>query len=166
MAKRQVFFSFEYLKDNWRAAQVRNMGKVDNSSTFSDNDWEEVKEKTDAKIKEWIDSQLAKRSCLVVLIGATTSGRKWINYEIETAYKLHKGIVGIYIHGLKDRYGNQTTQGSNPFYQIYVGNYSERLSNFVTCYQPPHITSTYVYDDINENIEQLIEDAIAAVGTY
>lgn len=59
MAKRQVFFSFEYNKDAWRASQVRNMGKVDNSSTFSDNDWEEVKEKTDAKIKEWIDNQMA-----------------------------------------------------------------------------------------------------------
>ena len=52
MAKRQVFFSFEFNKDAWRASQVRNMGKVDDSSTFSDNDWEEVKEKTDAKIKE------------------------------------------------------------------------------------------------------------------
>lgn len=97
MAKRQVFFSFEYNKDAWRASQVRNMGKVDNSSTFSDNDWEEVKEKTDAKIREWIDNQMAKRSCLVVLIGATTSGRKWINYEIEKAYELNKGIVGIYM---------------------------------------------------------------------
>ena len=54
MAKRQVFFSFEYNKDSWRASQVRNMGKVDSNSTFSDNDWEAVKEKSDAKIKEWI----------------------------------------------------------------------------------------------------------------
>ena len=51
MAKRQVFFSFEYNKDAWRVSQVRNMGKVDNSSTFSDNDWEEVKEKTDARLE-------------------------------------------------------------------------------------------------------------------
>src|SRR5574344_1360687 len=130
--KRQVFFSFEYLKDNWRASQVRNMGKVDNSSTFSDNDWEEEKSNTDAKIKEWIDAQMAKRSCLVVLIGATTSGRKWINYEIQKAYELGKGIVGIYIHGLKDSDGNQTTKGSNPFYQIYIGEESKRLSNYVT----------------------------------
>ena len=75
MAKRRVFFSFEYNKDNWRANQVRNMGKVDGWSTFSGNDWEEVKSKTDAKIKDWIDSQMAQRSCLVVLIGASTSGR-------------------------------------------------------------------------------------------
>ena len=68
MAKRQVFFSFEYNKDSWRASQVRNMGKVDESSTFSDNDWEEVKEKSDDKIKKWIDEQLKMRSCLVVLV--------------------------------------------------------------------------------------------------
>ena len=42
MAKRQVFFSFEYGKDVWRASQVRNMGKVSDSSTFLDNDWEEA----------------------------------------------------------------------------------------------------------------------------
>lgn len=166
MAKRQVFFSFEYNKDNWRASQVRNMGKVDESSTFSDNDWEEVKEKSDTKIKEWIDEQMAMRSCLVVLIGATTSGRKWINYEIEKAYELHKGIVGIYIHGLKDHNGNQSSKGNNPFYQIYIGSDNERLSKYVTCYDPPHSSSTYVYEDIEENIEQLIEDAIDAKGTY
>lgn len=166
MAKRQVFFSFEYNKDAWRASQVRNMGKVDNSSTFSDNDWEEVKSKKDSDIEKWIDEQIAKRSCLVVLIGKSTSGRKWINYEIEKAYELNKGIVGIYIHNLKDSDGNQTTKGSNPFYQFYIGDENNRLSKYVTCYEPPHSTSTYVYNDIKENIEKLIEDAITASGTY
>lgn len=166
MAKRQVFFCFEYKKDCWRAGQVRNMGKVDNSSTFSDNDWEEVKEKSDTKIKEWIDAQMAKRSCLVVLIGATTSGRKWINYEIEKAYELKKGIVGIYIHNLEDSDGKQATKGSNPFYNILIGKDKERLSKYVTCYDPPYKTSKYVYNDISENIEQLIEDAIANKDNY
>ena len=83
--KRQVFFSFHYSNDNWRASQVRNMGIVSGDSTFSDNDWEEVKLKSDAMIKLWIDSQMAKRSCVVVLIGEKTAGRKWINYEIEKA---------------------------------------------------------------------------------
>ncbi|AKN29957.1 TIR-like domain protein [Clostridium carboxidivorans P7] len=166
MAKRQVFFSFEYNKDCWRAGQVRNMGKVDDSSTFSDNDWEEVKEKTDTKIKEWIDTQMSKRSCLVVLIGETTSGRKWINYEIEKAYELKKGIVGIYIHNLKDKDGNQTSKGNNPFYQIYIGEKNERLSKYVTCFDSGYQSSKYVYDDISENIQQLIEDAIENSGDY
>ena len=30
---------------------VRNMGKVDNSSTFSDNDWEEVRRKSNKDIE-------------------------------------------------------------------------------------------------------------------
>lgn len=145
---------------------MRNMGKVDNSSTFSDNDWEEIKEKSDTKIKEWIDTQMAKRSCLVVLIGATTSGRKWINYEIEKAYELKKGIVGIHIYGLEDSAGKQTTKGSNPFYNILIGKDKERLSKYVTCFDPPHTSSKYVYNDISENIEQLIEDAIANKGNY
>ena len=165
MAKRQVFFSFHYDKDNWRAGQVRNMGKVSENSTFSDNDWEEVKEKTDTKIKEWIDEQLAKRSCLVVLIGSNTSGRKWITYEIEKAYSLGKGIVGIYIHNLKDSDGNQSTKGSNPFYNI-LNKDGKRLSGFVTAHEPPYSTSTKVYENIEENIEQLIENAIAQKDDY
>ena len=86
MPKRQVFFSFEYDKDNWRAGQVRNMGKVSNDSTFSDNDWESVKKDSETAIQRWINAEMAKRSCIVVLIGSTTSTRKWVKYEIEKAY--------------------------------------------------------------------------------
>lgn len=163
--KRQVFFSFEYVKDNWRASQVRNMGKVSDESTFSDNDWEEVKEKTDAKIKEWIENQLQKRSCVVVLIGATTSTRKWVKYEIEKAYEMKKGIVGIYVNKLKDKDSNQTEKGSNPFYNILTDN-GERLSKYVECFDSVYQTSKYVYDDISNNIEGLIERAIDKSGTY
>ncbi len=103
--------------------QVRlgTWGRLMADQLSQNNDWEEVKQKSDAKIKEWIDTQMAMRSCLVVLIGATTSGRKWIDYEIKKAYELNKGIVGIHIHNLKDKNGNQTTKGSNPFYHIYIG---------------------------------------------
>lgn len=158
MAKRQVFFSFHYSNDSWRASQVRNMGKVDNSSTFSDNDWEEVKEKTDTKIKEWIDEQLNKRSCLVVLIGEKTANRKWINYEIKKAYELNKGIVGIYIHKLKNSLGEQDKKGDNPF--DYLTLEGEKISKYIKCFESSYSTSTYVYDDIKENIEDLIEYGI------
>lgn len=158
MAKRQVFFSFHYDNDSWRASQVRNMGKVDDSSTFSDNDWEEVKEKTDSKIKEWIDEQLNKRSCLVVLIGAKTANRKWINYEIKKAYELNKGIVGIYVHKLKNSLGKQDNKGNNPFDYLTLD--GEKISKYVKCFESSYSTSTYVYDDIKKNIEDLIEYGI------
>lgn len=165
MPKRQVFFSFEYDKDNWRAGQVRNMGKVSNDSTFSDNDWESVKKDSDPAIKRWIDAEMAKRSCIVVLIGSTTSTRKWVKYEIEKAYELGKGIVGIYVHGLKDKDGNQTTKGANPFFNILT-NDGHRLSNYVTAYDTNYVTSKCVYNDIEEHISDLIEDAIANAGKY
>ena len=45
------------------------------------------------EIKKWIDDQMAMRSCIVVLIGKTTSSRKWVKYEIEKAYELNKDKV-------------------------------------------------------------------------
>ena len=165
MVKRQIFFSFHFDMDHWRAGQVRNMGKVSESSTFSDNDWEEVKLKSDTVIKKWINDQMQMRSCLIVLIGTQTSRRKWITYEIEKAYELGKGIVGIYIHNLKDEKSNQTTKGSNPFFNI-LNKDGMRLSNFVTAYDPQYSISNKVYEDIENNMEQLIEDAIATKGTY
>ncbi len=165
MAKRQVFFSFYYDDDSWRAGQVRNMGKVSDDSTFSDNDWEEVKTKSESTIKQWIDDQLKMRSCLVVLIGTHTSSRKWVKYEIEQAYKMGKGIVGIKVHKLKDKYGDQSAEGANPFYSILTDD-GTRLSNHVEIFDSTYVTSKYVYDDIAENITDLIEDAIAKAGTY
>lgn len=159
MVKHQVFFSFEYNKDNWRASQVKEMGVVSSSSTFSSNDWEEVKQKNDAAIKKWIDDQMAMRACLVVLVGKTTSSRKWIKYEIEHAMSLNKGIVGIYIHGLKDILGNQTTKGANPFYNVQTIN-GDRLSKYVQCYDTDYSTSKYVYSDIEKNLPGLIDEAI------
>ena len=67
---------------------------------------------------------------------------------------------------MKDEDGNQTTKGNNPFYNILIGKNRERLSKYVECYESPYLTSKYIYDDIKNNIEQLIEDAIDNAGTY
>lgn len=71
---RRVFYSFHYEQDNWRAAQVRNMGIVEGNVPLSDNDWEQIKKKGDKAIKQWIDDQLAGRSCTIVLIGEKQQG--------------------------------------------------------------------------------------------
>jgi hypothetical protein len=56
----------------------------------------------------------------VVLIGPATAGRKWINYEINKAWTDNKGVVGIHIHNLKDRFGNQSAKGANPFHMFMI----------------------------------------------
>jgi hypothetical protein len=88
MAKRQVFYSFHYAKDAWRASQVRNIGVVDGNQPVSDNDWETITSKGESAIKNWIDGQLDMRSCVVVLVGTETSTRKWIEYEIKKAWEM------------------------------------------------------------------------------
>ena len=159
MVKRRTFFSFHYMPDNWRASQVRNMGVVEGNEPVSDNDWEEVTEGGDDAIKNWIDDQMKGRSCVIVLIGNKTAGRKWIKYEIEKAWNAGKGLLGIYIHGLKNQDGEQSSKGKNPFDAFTVG--EEKLSNIVKAYDPPYKTSRYVYNHIAENIADWTEEAIS-----
>lgn len=159
MTKRRTFFSFHYKPDNWRAGQVRNMGVVEGNEPVSDNDWEEVTESGDDAIKEWIDAQMKGRSCAIVLIGSRTAGRKWINYEIEKAWNDGKGVVGIYIHGLKNQDGEQSDKGKNPFASFTVGD--EQLSDVVKAYDPPYKRSKNVYSYIEDNVSDWVEEAIS-----
>ena len=91
------------------------MGVVEGNSPASDNDWEAVTRGGDTAIRNWINGQIRGKSCAVVLIGSRTAGRKWIKYEIEQAWNDGKGLLGIYIHNLKNRLGHQSTKGNNPF---------------------------------------------------
>lgn len=157
---RKAFFSFEYKPDNWRASQVRNMGALEGNSPVSDNDWETITKGGDPAIKKWINDQMSDRSCVVVLVGSTTAGRKWIDYEIEKAWNDGKGLVGIHIHGLLNSEGNQSNKGSNPFANFTVGENKTPLSSIVKTYDPPYTTSKSVYDYIKGNIEVWVEEAV------
>ena len=155
---RRAFYSFHYKPDNWRAAKVRNMGVVDGNKPATDNDWETVKKGGDKAIQKWIDGQLKGKSVAIVLIGEKTAGRKWIKYEIKKAWQDGKGVMGIYIHNLKDKDGNQSAKGKNPFDDCKIGDKS--MSKIVKAYDPPYVTSSYVYDHIKENLADWIEKAI------
>lgn len=155
---RRVFYSFHYKPDNWRVSQVRNIGKIEDNKPASDNAWETVTKGGEKKIKEWIDNQMSGRTCVVVMIGANTKGRKWIDYEIKKAWKDGKGLLGVNIHGLKNSAGNQGSKGANPFWGFTVGD--KRLSSIVKVYDPPYASSKYVYNHIKDNLEDWIEEAI------
>lgn len=155
---RRAFYSFHYKPDNWRASQVRNMGVVEGDKPASDNEWETITRGGDAAIQKWIDSQLDGKSVAIVLAGANTAGRKWIDYEIKKAWDDKKGLLGIHIHNLKDNDGNQASKGSNPFSGFTVG--KRNLSDIVKTYDPPYLTSTDVYGYIKDNLADWIETAI------
>jgi hypothetical protein len=156
---RRVFYSFHYKPDNWRASQVRNMGVVEGNRPCSDNDWETITKGGDDKIKKWIADQLDGKSCVVVLIGANTAGRKWIDHEIIKGWNDKKGVVGIYIHNLKNSNEEQTSKGANPFASIRYGDTGKMLSSIVKAYDPPYSYSKNVYDYIKSNLDAWVEEA-------
>ena len=163
---RRTFYSFHYKPDNWRAAQVRNMGVIEGNRPVSDNDWEQIKRGGDKAIRDWIDGQLKGKSCTIVLIGEKTAGRKWINYEIEKSWNDEKGVLGIYIHNLQDSEGNKSAKGKNPFTEFTMNRDEKKLSSIVKAYDPPYASSKNVYDYIKTNLTTWVEDAISIRNNY
>jgi len=157
---RRVFYSFHFGADAWRAAQVRNTGVVEGNRPVSDNDWEAVKRGGDEAIQRWIVQQMEGRSCTVLLIGANTAGRKWIDFEIRRSWEDRKGVVGIYIHNLRDNAGLQTSKGRNPLDDVRLRS-GRLLSYHARAYDPPHTDSSNAYNYIAQHLASWVEEAIA-----
>ena len=118
MVKR-VFFSFHYERDIWRASQIRNswVTKPDRESAgyWDAAKWEEVKKKGDPAIRKWIEDNLKGTTVTVVLIGAETSGRKWVRYEVKKSHEKGNNIFGVHIHKLKNQNGETDWAGDLNF---------------------------------------------------
>ena len=161
--KRRTFYSFHFDNDAWRAGQVRNIGVTEHDEPVSSNAWEEVKKGGDAAIKKWVDDQMSTRSCVVVLIGAQTANRQWINYEVSKAWNDKKGLLGICIHKLLNQDRRSSVKGANPFAYIKLQNGLTIASypQTATIYDPPQNDSRHVYAYIADNLERWVENAIA-----
>jgi len=159
---RRCFYSFHYEPDNWRASTVRQIGAIEGNQPATDNDWETVTGGANAeeRIKRWIGTQMQSRTCTIVLVGAGTAKRKWINFEIIKSWDNGLGVVGIHIHGLKDRFGQTAAMGGNPFDHITHGPSKQPLSSLVKCYNPVGSTSQEKYAWISQHLAKAVEDAI------
>ena len=154
---RQVFYSFHFDNDVMRVQQIRNIGALEDNKPVSSNTWEEVRKKGNAAVKKWIEDNMRYRSCVVVLVGEETANRPWVKYEIEKAWNEGKGLLGIYIHNLRCPRNGTCSRGANPFDQFTFTDGS-KLSSVVKCYNP---NSIYAYNEIKDNLEVWVEDAIA-----
>jgi hypothetical protein len=157
---RRCFYSFHYDPDSQRAAQVRQMGKIEGNSAVRDNDWEAITRGGDRAIENWIASQLYGRSCTVVLVGQDTANRKWINHEIVESWNSGMGVVGIRIHGLRNLAGYTASSGKNPFDFITHGKTRQKLSSIVKCYDPQGSDSKEKYAWISRYLGDAVEEAV------
>src|SRR6266478_3571158 len=159
---RRAFFSFHFERDNWRAGQVRNswVTKDREDAGFWDAAaWEEVKKKGKDAIERWIDKQLDGTSVTVVLIGAETSEREYVGYEIKQSHGKGNGMLGIYIHNMKDVNSRTDTNGKNPFANWHIEKDGRKilLSDIYPAYD-------WVNDDGRTNMGNWIEAAAKKAG--
>lgn len=156
---RRAFFSFHYERDVWRAGQVRNSWVTQDreSAGFWDAaKWEEVKKKGEEAIKAWIDDQMKGTSVTVVLIGAETSTRPYVDYEIAQSHKKGNGMLGIYIHNMKDSNQRTDSQGANPFNKWTFKNSDGQVITYPTY--------DWVNDDGRNRMGSWIETAAKKAG--
>jgi len=144
-----------------RVQQIRNIGALEDNKPVSVNEWEQVRKNGPTAIEKWIDDNMKYRSCVVVLVGEDTANRPWVKHEIKKAWKDGKGLIGIYIHNIKCPRNGTSRQGKNPFEQFTIN--GNTLSSIVTCYNP---SSYDAYNDIKNNLERLVEEAISIRNNY
>ncbi|HZJ36260.1 MAG TPA: TIR domain-containing protein [Gillisia sp.] len=160
---RKTFFSFHYRNDVTRANIVRNswLTKPNTSSAgfIDSSEFERIKKGGDLAIKNWIRAQLHGTSVTVVLIGSETNSRDYIKYELKQSYERGNGMLGIYVHNLKNFYGYTSSKGSNHFGEIGKGIYGNSVyfSSEYKCYD-------WINDDGYKNLGKWIEQAASDVG--
>jgi len=119
---RRVYFAFHYQRDIWRVNQVRHTWvtkeDIEEAGYVDAAEFEKVERQGEEAIKRWINSQLEGTSVTVVLIGAKTPERDYVQYEINQSWNRDNGLIGIYIHNLKDQNGNTDVKGENPFIKL------------------------------------------------
>ena len=101
--KRRVYLSF-HVDDLPQVNGFRLMARAPNLEIeFNDGSLREVINSVRGSyIKQEIRSIIHKASVVVCLIGNGTAWREWVEWELQTAYELGKGICGI---RLKDSHG-------------------------------------------------------------
>jgi len=158
---RRVFFSFHYERDGQRASVVRNswVTKGETAGYIDAANWEEVKGKGEAAVKRWIEDELSGTSVTVVLIGTETSSREWVQYEIRRSHARGNGMLGIYIHNIRDFQLKTDTPGNDLFGEI--GRDSSGNSVYFWSLYPRY---DWVLNNGFDNLGSWIEEAARKAG--
>jgi len=122
--KGNIFFSFHYENDLWRARQARNAlqaGSAKKALGFCEPDeWKDMIEQGFSSMKTWIDKQILSSSSTLVLIGHRTSELKYVSYAIKKTLQSGKNLVGVDVHRIKNSKGRTSPSGENPFQTIFI----------------------------------------------
>ena len=160
---RRVFFSFHYETDINRSMVVRNSWLIQGKEAagFVDKaEFESIKKQGERAVCNWIDQQLRGTSVTVVLIGAETLERPFVQYEIRQSIKKGNTVLGVFIHNIKDVKSKETSKKGNIHTVIgYEPNgnpvYFDEICDGDGVYD-------YCLDNGYENLGNWIEDAVCS----
>ncbi len=158
---RKIFFSFHYERDAWRAGQVRNSDMIPNEDELGYIDaveWEKIQRQGNDSIEKWILAQLEGTTVTVLLIGAETAERPWVDFEIRKSWERGNAIIGLYIHNVKDSQSETDMQGANPLDNVYISN-CQPLSTVCPLYD-------WILDDGRNNLGKWADQAVEARNAY
>ena len=143
---RNVFYSFHYQNDISRVMTVRKRwvtyGNQIASGIIDHADFEKVQRQGDAAIKRWIDSQLLGTTATIVLIGAETLNRPYVQYEIMKSMERRNAIIGVYINNIKNLNGYTSSACSR--YTV-IGHMQDGSSVWF------NDVASGIYDYVNDN---------------
>lgn len=128
---RRTFFSFHYQKDVTRAQVVRNSwvtrDEREEAGFFDASVFESKKRTSDDVLKAFLTDALKGTTVTCVAIGAETSLRPWVRYELVRSFERGNGLLGIYVHNIKNLQGLLSAQGANPFDSLAYQVIGERV---------------------------------------
>ncbi len=156
---RSVFYSFHYQNDISRVMIVRNRwityGNQYASGVIDHAEFEKVQRQGDTAIKNWIDSQLQGTTVTIVLIGAETLNRPYVQYEIMKSRERGNAIIGVYINNIKDLKGYTSSACKS---HTIVG--CDRDGSYVWFYEIADGIYDYVNDNGYYNLGSWVEAAV------
>jgi hypothetical protein len=98
--KRRLFLSF-HADDRQQVQGFRLMAQNDNIELeFHDASVRvPINSENSSYVKQIIRNKIKYASVLVCLIGNGTAGREWVDWEIQSAHELGKGLCGVRLKG-------------------------------------------------------------------
>lgn len=122
---RRTFFSFHYKPDVTRAWVVRNSwvtkvvkGEREDAGFFDSSVFEAKQQENDDALKRFLTEGLKNTSVTCVLVGAETTLRRWVRYEIFRSFMRGNGLIAVRVHGISSLHTPAIAAGSNPFDDI------------------------------------------------
>lgn len=155
-----AFFCYDRLLDIQRAKRVRHRYEMKGGKVMGfpkPDQWKKILARGNEAIRYWVEDQINFSDVTVVLIGANTHKDPVVRQAVTTCHQLEKGMLGIYIHGIRTDNGRTSPKGVNPFdcFCVVKGDQKTALSQIYHSYD-------WIQDAGQFNLNQWIQKAAQA----